>query len=107
MATFREKLAWRKERKKKTKGYWCKKCNRIEYDLIVCSICREKVEKINREFIYKRDNYKCVMCGEKENLTLDHIIPISKGGKTELNNLQTMCKRCNKMKGNGTNPHRG
>ena len=57
-----------------------------------------------REAIKKRDNYTCCLCGNsvlnEPNLLLevDHIIPISKGGKTEANNLQTLCWRCNRLK---------
>ena len=52
-----------------------------------------------RNFILKRDNYKCLCCGVNHNLTIDHIIPIHKGGKNELSNLQTLCKSCNSKKG--------
>lgn len=61
-----------------------------------------------RESIKKRDNYTCCMCGnsifKEPNLLLevDHIIPVSKGGKTEASNLQTLCWRCNRKKGNKT-----
>lgn len=57
-----------------------------------------------REAIKKRDNYTCCLCGNsvfnEPNLLLevDHIIPISKGGKTEASNLQTLCWRCNRAK---------
>lgn len=57
-----------------------------------------------REAIKKRDNYTCCLCGNsvfnEPNLLLevDHINPISKGGKTEANNLQTLCWRCNRAK---------
>lgn len=59
-----------------------------------------------REAIKKRDNYTCCICGnsvfKEPNLLLevDHIIPISKGGKTEASNLQTLCWRCNRKKSN-------
>ena len=59
-----------------------------------------------REAIKKRDNYTCCICGnsvyKEPNLLLevDHIIPISKGGKTEAGNLQTLCWRCNRAKSN-------
>ena len=57
-----------------------------------------------REAIKKRDNYTCCICGnsslKEPNLLLevDHIIPVSRGGKTEATNLQTLCWRCNRTK---------
>lgn len=57
-----------------------------------------------REAIKKRDNFTCCLCGNsvfnEPNLLLevDHIVPISKGGKTEASNLQTLCWRCNRAK---------
>lgn len=62
-----------------------------------------------REAIKKRDNYTCCKCGnsvyDEPNLLLevDHIIPVSKGGKTEASNLQTLCWRCNRLKSNKSN----
>lgn len=59
-----------------------------------------------REYIKKRDNYTCQHCGlsvkDEPNLLLeiDHIIPLSKGGLTNTDNLQTLCWRCNRKKGN-------
>ena len=59
-----------------------------------------------REAIKLRDNYTCCECGnsvyKEPNLLLevDHIIPISKGGKTEASNLQTLCWKCNREKAN-------
>jgi len=52
-----------------------------------------------RNQVFERDDYKCVECGATERLQLDHIIPFSKGGKTELDNLETLCKTCNLKKG--------
>lgn len=58
-----------------------------------------------REAIKKRDDYTCQKCGnsvyKEPNLLLevDHIVPIAKGGKTEADNLQTLCWRCNRLKG--------
>lgn len=51
-----------------------------------------------REFILKRDNRKCLKCGNTLKLQLDHIIPISKGGENKLSNLQTLCNSCNSKK---------
>ena len=52
-----------------------------------------------RNFIFKRDNYECLRCLSKDNLTIDHIIPINRKGENILSNLQTLCKSCNSTKG--------
>ena len=53
--------------------------------------------------ILKRDGYRCKICGASASdgvkLHVDHIIPVSKGGRTEPGNLQTLCERCNLGKG--------
>ncbi|MCD6371183.1 MAG: HNH endonuclease [Candidatus Aenigmarchaeota archaeon] len=48
--------------------------------------------------MFERDGWKCVYCGDNKNLQIDHIIPFSKGGTTNLDNLQTICKKCNSKK---------
>ena len=48
----------------------------------------------------KRLNYQCQVCGSKENITIDHIIPLSKGGTNDIDNLQPLCKSCNSRKSN-------
>ena len=59
-----------------------------------------------REQIKRRDEYKCICCGASLKdephllLEIDHIIPVSKGGKTVPENLQTLCWRCNRSKSN-------
>jgi 5-methylcytosine-specific restriction endonuclease McrA len=74
--------------------------------------------KYNREFspierteILKRDNWTCQICEIKvhdestgdwntdDKAHIDHIIPLSKGGNSEVNNLQILCKKCNLVKG--------
>lgn len=52
--------------------------------------------------IFKRDGKKCLLCGTKKHLTIDHIIPISKGGGDEEDNLQTLCEYHNKFRGNNS-----
>lgn len=42
---------------------------------------------------------KCQVCGETENLHVDHIVPVARGGKTEPGNLQLLCRFCNISKG--------
>jgi 5-methylcytosine-specific restriction endonuclease McrA len=54
---------------------------------------------LTRENVLKRDDYTCAYCSSKENLTLDHIIPRSRGGKNTWENLVTACFTCNHKKG--------
>lgn len=53
-----------------------------------------------KERIKERDNYKCVICNSREQLTIDHIIPKSEGGTNDDSNLRTLCKGCNFTKAN-------
>ena len=57
---------------------------------------------LTRQNIFKRDNHQCQYCGTPEELTLDHVIPKSRGGRTSWDNLITACKRCNSRKGDYT-----
>lgn len=45
-----------------------------------------------------KENSVCNYCNSKYELELDHIIPISKGGKNELCNIQILCSKCNRLK---------
>ncbi|MEQ9405504.1 MAG: HNH endonuclease [Cyclobacteriaceae bacterium] len=54
---------------------------------------------LTRHNIFKRDGHKCQYCGTRQNLTLDHLIPRSRGGKTSWTNLVTACQKCNARKG--------
>ena len=68
----------------------------------ICRVERGKVSNRMRFSIYKRDGYRCRICGRSgafNDLEIDHIRPIAKGGKTTYDNLQTLCRRCNKRKG--------
>jgi len=57
---------------------------------------------LNRRNIMMRDNFQCVYCGARKELTLDHVIPQSKGGENSWENLVTCCSPCNCKKGNKT-----
>ena len=57
---------------------------------------------LTRQNVFKRDNFECLYCGIKKDLTLDHVIPSSKGGKHAWSNLATACKKCNARKGDYT-----
>ena len=49
--------------------------------------------------IFERDGHACLKCGDKSSLTIDHIVPLSKGGDNCDANLQCLCHRCNSAKG--------
>ena len=53
---------------------------------------------LSRHNIIKRDGGKCQYCGTNKDLTIDHVIPRSRGGKTIWTNLVTACKNCNSRK---------
>lgn len=68
----------------------------------LCRVERGKVSNKMRFSIYQRDRYRCCNCGISERYTqleIDHIVPVSKGGKSVYDNLQTLCHRCNVEKG--------
>jgi 5-methylcytosine-specific restriction endonuclease McrA len=61
--------------------------------------------KFNRENVYARDIYQCQYCGEKHSgrlLTLDHVLPLSKGGLHTWENVVAACGPCNNRKGGRT-----
>ncbi|MCX2745811.1 HNH endonuclease [Mangrovivirga sp. M17] len=57
---------------------------------------------LSRQNIFRRDKHQCQYCGKSSDLTVDHLIPKAKGGKTTWSNLVTACKRCNTVKGNSS-----
>lgn len=57
---------------------------------------------LSRFSIYRRDGHACVYCGSKNRLTLDHVLPKSRGGKNSWTNLVTCCSPCNLQKGDKT-----
>lgn len=54
---------------------------------------------LTRQNVFKRDGHQCQYCGTRKELTIDHLIPRSKGGGSDWANLVTACKRCNARKG--------
>lgn len=60
---------------------------------------------VTRKTIFARDNYTCQYCNTlppKQLLTVDHVLPRSRGGKTTWENVVTACQTCNGRKGNRT-----
>jgi hypothetical protein len=63
---------------------------------------RAKVTKSVRYDILKRDKFQCVLCGatgKTAELVVDHIVPIAKGGSSDMKNLRTLCEVCNQGRG--------
>jgi transcription elongation factor Elf1 len=54
-----------------------------------------------RSEVWRRDFGRCVVCGTRQNLQYDHIIPVAHGGATTPQNLQILCRHCNQAKGTG------
>ncbi len=65
-------------------------------------------QKIDRDEIFIRDKWRCHICKQQvrdipnhpREATLDHVIPLSKGGSHTYKNLKTCCRKCNSDKGN-------
>lgn len=63
----------------------------------------KKAVRFSRKNLYLRDLYQCQYCAEtfeSGDLTIDHVLPVSKGGKTEWTNVVAACSACNLKKGN-------
>ena len=55
--------------------------------------------KITRRAVFARDDWTCQYCGARSNLTVDHVIPRSKGGVSTWENIVASCAPCNRRKG--------
>lgn len=60
---------------------------------------RQKVTGKVRAYVFARDGHQCVRCGGRGPLVIDHILPVSRGGSGEVENLQSLCEPCNREKG--------
>lgn len=60
------------------------------------------VSRETREAIFAMDEWTCRACGSEDNLQIDHIMPQSRGGFHDIDNLQTLCGPCNLSKGDLT-----
>ena len=84
--------AWRKANHDKTRAYYHKR--------------QAKLRSVGGSFTAKewlgvlaKFNDRCAHCGKPEKLTVDHIVPRSKGGNDKTYNLQVLCGSCNSHKG--------
>jgi 5-methylcytosine-specific restriction endonuclease McrA len=60
---------------------------------------RKHLSASKRKRILLRDKGRCVKCGSKKNLEIDHVVPLARGGSNRLENLQLLCQECNRSKG--------
>lgn len=92
---------------------YCASCGRVlgDVDFSLCPYCGEQLSEREgrqpipdrvRHEVFKRDGYRCRECGasrdEGATLEIDHIIPVANGGTNDIDNLQTLCKKCNRGK---------
>ena len=78
------------------------KSGRKSDTIVLFSRGKRTVPKRMRYHVLTRDASTCRLCGARPPaaiLHIDHIVPFSKGGKTEIDNLQTLCRECNMGKG--------
>ncbi|MEO1093680.1 MAG: HNH endonuclease [Cyanobacteria bacterium J06638_28] len=58
-----------------------------------------KVPPVNRREVFRRDQHRCQYCNSTKRLTIDHVVPRSKGGTHTWDNVVAACERCNSIKG--------
>ncbi|MEB3198431.1 MAG: HNH endonuclease, partial [Candidatus Sericytochromatia bacterium] len=68
---------------------------------------RRSVPQRIRALVMARDGHKCTACGTAQHLELDHIVPVSQGGNPEPDNLQVLCRQCNRRKRVRSTDYRG
>lgn len=66
-------------------------------------VAQDRPPAFTRFNVFLRDGFQCQYCGSDKDLTFDHVVPRSLGGKTTWENIATACARCNLIKG-GRNP---
>lgn len=72
---------------------------------------RNEKRKISRRAVFARDGYRCQYCGATARLTVDHVVPKSRGGRSSWDNVVTSCAPCNVRKADrlpeeiGMHPH--
>jgi 5-methylcytosine-specific restriction endonuclease McrA len=69
---------------------------------VVRSLYRNRVP-FNKKNVLVRDHHTCAYCGSSQKaLTIDHVVPVSRGGKNDFDNCVACCRPCNCQKGNRT-----
>lgn len=73
-----------------------------DIDIAAPSIRKRTFRGKFKKRILDRDNNQCILCSERDQLTLQHVRPHSKGGETSFRNLVTLCASCNQKLGTET-----
>jgi len=66
------------------------------------AVPRSPARRLSRRAVFARDRHRCQYCGSDHRLTVDHVIPRSKGGDHTWENVVTSCAPCNLRKGDKT-----
>ena len=87
-------------RSNKDRFYFCKKDCKLEFinqnDNLNFSVTkRHSIPTEVRKFVWDRDKGICCKCGSNMNIHFDHIIPVSKGGSNNIENIELLCQDCN------------
>ena len=91
----REKVATRKQKYREAN----REMDAVYYHRRRARLAAAAVEDFDEQEVWERDGRVCVYCGSTEDLTLDHIVPLSKGGAHSPDNLCIACRSCNSSKG--------
>jgi hypothetical protein len=70
-----------------------------EREIIASRYRKKPIPQGLRMRVFERDGFKCVQCGTQKELQADHIVAERNGGAAVIENLQTLCSRCNRTKG--------
>ena len=80
-------------------------CLHVPCVIKLCSyvrVPRRGARRISRRAVFARDRFRCQYCGADRKLTVDHVVPRSKGGDHAWDNVVTSCAPCNLRKGDRT-----
>lgn len=91
------------------RGWWAAEDGRLYHDTLVERVremmsvrgvdrARADARRNQFEKVRERDGHACVYCGNTKYLTLDHLVPLSRGGSNDEENLVTACRPCNSKK---------
>jgi len=70
-----------------------------DIELVSPSSLKRSYSQQKKEYVVNRDGCACILCGDEENLTMQHVKPYSRGGETSSRNMVTLCNDCNQSLG--------